>query len=429
MDTKLKGLLLSFFRYIYRISLNSLPQRGFVSSRIKKRHYLMKKEEWIDEVLKKKQENGQERKMQIFAGTGGKFTLAGRDYLNFSSNDYLNLTHHPDVLKSSRYFLDMYGSGATASRLTTGTLGVHEELEKQIAIFKGYPHALLFGSGYLSNMGVITSLVGHGDHIFLDRFIHASIVDAAVNSRAKTHRFYHNDCEHLSEVLNKVKGGRRLIVIEALYSMDGDEAALEDIVTVAERYDAMIMVDEAHATGVIGPGGRGLVSKHDLMNHVNISGGTLSKALGGYGGFNACSHRIRDLCVNKARTLIYSTAPSPASAGAALGALQVIVQNPLFGALLLQRACAFRKRLGDAGFTIPKGSSQIVPVIVGDNSKTMSFAERLLTQGIIARGIRPPTVPKGTSRVRFSVTLSHGHDDLEFAARTIIATGQLLGMI
>jgi len=389
----------------------------------------MKNEVWVDELLSKKGETGQKRFIRVFTGSGGKLSIDGREYLNFSSNDYLNLANHPDVIEGSRILLEKYGAGATSSRLIAGTLDVHEELEQALASFKGYPCAVLFGTGYLANAGAITSLVGRDDHIFLDRFAHASIVDAAVTSRSRIHRFRHNDCEHLNELLNGTKGGKRLIVVESLYSMDGDIAPLQDIVSVAERHDAMIMVDEAHATGVLGPGGRGLICEFGLTNRINVSMGTLGKSFGGYGGFTACSQRIRDLCVNQARSLIYTTAPPPAAVGAALGALNIVAQEPDLGSTLLRRAKMFRKRLLEAGYTIPGGNSQIIPVIVGDNHVTMSFAERLRTSGIIVNGIRPPTVPEGTSRLRFSVTLAHEEADLEHAASTIEKTGTLLGVI
>ena len=389
----------------------------------------MRNEAWIDEVLSKKGEKGQERCIRVFAGSGGKLTIDGREYLSFSSNDYLNLANHPDVIERSRILLEKHGAGATASRLVAGTLGVHDELEHALASFRGSPSAVLFGTGYLANAGVITSLVGGDDHIFLDRLAHASIVDAAVTSRGRIHRFRHNDCEHLNELLSGTKGGKRLVVAESLYSMDGDIAPLQDIVSVAECHNAMIMVDEAHATGVFGPCGRGLVSEFGLMNRVNVSMGTLGKSFGSYGGFIACSQRIRALCVNQARSLIYTTAPPPSAVGAALGALHIIEQEPDLGSTLLRRAKTFRARLVEAGYTIPEGHSQIIPLIIGGNRATMSFAERLRASGIIVNGIRPPTVPAGTSRLRFSVTLAHEEVDLEHAAGVIEKTGSLLGVI
>ena len=389
----------------------------------------MKQEAWIDSVLREQRECDQDRHTRVYMGSGGKFTLDGREYLNFSSNDYLDLAHHPEVIAASRDLLVRLGAGATASRLLSGTLEAHEELERTLADFKGYPCALLFGSGYLANAGAITSLVGRGDHVLVDRIAHASIVDAAVTSRGRIHRFRHNDCGHLDELLTGVESGRRLVVVQALYSMDGDSPPLEDIVTVAERHDAMVMVDEAHTTGVMGPGGRGLVFERGLTKRVSVSMGTLSKALGGYGGFVTCSHRIRELCLNRARSLIYTTAPAPATVGAALGALKILAREPSLGRALLRRAHMFRARLSEIGFTIPEGQSQIIPVIVGDNRSTMSFEEGLRESGIIASGILPPTVPEGTSRLRISVTLAHGDDDLERAAGVIADTGKSLGVI
>ncbi|MCX7006682.1 MAG: aminotransferase class I/II-fold pyridoxal phosphate-dependent enzyme, partial [Kiritimatiellaeota bacterium] len=271
--------------------------------------------------------------------------------LNFSSNDYLDLAHHPDVIAAAEHALHAAGAGATASRLVSGTLPLHEELEMRLARLKGYPAALLFGSGYLANLGILGALVGRGDAVFADRLAHASLMDAAVLSRAELLRFRHNDAQHLDELLQKNSGaGRKLVVTESVFSMDGDVAPLPEIAAVAQKHGALLLVDEAHATGVFGPGGSGLIREHKLESAVNLSMGTVSKALGGYGGFVACSEAMRALLINRARAFIYTTAPPPAAAGAALGALGLLEKNPSWGAELLQRAAAFRERLRSDGF-------------------------------------------------------------------------------
>jgi 8-amino-7-oxononanoate synthase len=378
-------------------------------------------EAWIDKEITQLREKNLERHLSVFDAAGGKIKIGGRTFLNFSSNDYLGLASHPEIISASRQYLEAYGCGATASRLITGTLSPHEELEQALAVLKGYPRALVFGSGFLANSGVITSLVGRSDHVFADKLSHASIIDAIVLSRANLKRFRHNDPDHLSTLLDQCPAsGRKLVVTESVFSMDGDIAPLSEITSAAIESGAMMMVDEAHATGVFGPGGSGLICEYGLEERINVSMGTLSKALGGYGGFIACSSALRQLLVNRARSFIYTTGLPPAVVGSALGALSVIGKALNPGSELLRRASAFRLRLQEAGLNTLNSQSQIVPVLIGENAKTLAVAERLRSKGILAVAIRPPTVPEGTARLRLSITLDHTDDDLERAAGEII---------
>jgi 8-amino-7-oxononanoate synthase len=356
--------------------------------------------------------------------------IGDRNCLNFSSNDYLNLSNDPDVKAVANRFLNEFGCGAGASRLVTGTLSCHTKLEERLASLKGYPAALVFGSGYLANLGTIPALVESHDFVFADRLAHASILDGVILSRAKLHRFNHNDASHLEQLLAKApSSGRRLVVTESVFSMDGDLAPLKDIASVAERYDAMLMVDEAHATGVFGPGGGGLVRELKLESLVNVSMATLSKALGSYGGVVACSATMRESLINLARAFIYSTALPPAAVGAALGALDVMEAKPGLGADLLDRATLFRNQLRSANLNVGSSASQIIPVIVGDSGKALALSQRLRNEGIIAVAIRPPTVPRGTARLRFSVTLAHSNEDLKMAADTVIQSARCEGVL
>ncbi len=340
--------------------------------------------------------------------------------LNFSSNDYLALARHPAVIAAAERALHAAGAGATASRLVSGTTAWHEALETRLARLKGYPAALLFGSGYLANLGILGALVGRDDQVLADRLVHASLMDAAVLSRAELLRFRHNDAQHLDELLQKNSGGRRrLVVTESLFSMDGDLAPLPELAAVAERHGALLLVDEAHATGVFGSGGSGLVRAHGLESAVNLSMGTVSKALGGYGGFVACSEALRALLVNRARAFIYTTAPPPAAVGAALGALELLEQNPGWGAELLRRAAVFRAALCAAGLDVMQSASQIIPIQVGANARALELAEKLRAAGLLVIAIRPPTVPEGTARLRLSVTLAHSEDDLARAVEIL----------
>jgi len=342
--------------------------------------------------------------------------------LNFSSNDYLNLARHPAVIAAAERALHAAGAGATASRLVSGTQPLHEALEVRLARLKGYPAALLFGSGYLANLGILGTLVGRNDTVFADRLVHASLIDAAVLSRAELLRFRHNDAQHLDELLQKnFAAGRKLVVTESVFSMDGDLAPLSEIAAVAQRHGALLLVDEAHATGVFGPGGSGLLREHRLETAANLSMGTVSKALGGYGGFVACSEPMRALLVNRARAFIYTTAPPPAAVGAALGALDLLEQNPGWGTELLRRAGLFRDTLRAAGLDVMSSASQIIPIQVGANARALELAEKLRAAGLLVIAIRPPTVPEGTARLRLSVTLAHSEDDLARAADIIRA--------
>ena len=381
----------------------------------------MHSEAWIDEDLAELRGKSLERRLSVFSEAGGKIKIDGRTFLNFSSNDYLGLARHPEVISTARECLESYGCGAAASRLITGTLEPHCRLERVLAALKGYPEALVFGSGFLANAGVITSLVGRSDFVFADKLAHASIIDGIVLSRAKLKRFHHNDPDHLKSLLGQTPAsGRKLVVTESVFSMDGDIAPLPEITSLAVESGAMVMVDEAHATGVFGPGGGGLIRQYGLEEQVNVSMGTLSKALGGYGGFIACSPALRDLLVNRARSFIYTTGLPPSAVGSALGALAVVEKAGNPGVELLERAAIFRKRLQEAGLVTLNSQSQIIPVLIGENARTLAVAQRLKSKGILTAAIRPPTVPDGTARLRLSVTLDHTADDLEWAAEEII---------
>ena len=382
----------------------------------------MPNDEWIQQKLNAISEAGRLRNLRALPGAGGMINAGGRHIINFSSNDYLDLAQHPDVVEMSRRYAGTYGAGSTASRLVCGTLACHEELEARLAAFKQYPAALLFGSGFMANAGVIPTLVSREDTVYADKLAHASILDAVTLSRARLRRFRHNDPEHLNDLLGKHSTGRALVVVESVYSMDGDLAPLSALKDIADRHGAMLMVDEAHATGIFGPEGRGCVNALRENGPVDVSMGTLSKALGGYGGFIACSEALRDLLVNTSRAFIYTTAPPPAAAGAALGALDVLEREPERGAQLLRQAAHFRQLLQNAHLNTMQSESQIIPILIGDNERAVQIARALEQQDIIAVAIRPPTVPEGSARIRLSVTRDHTEQDLTRATEVIAAT-------
>lgn len=371
-----------------------------------------------------------ERRLVERPAAGGRWMQNGRVILNFSSNDYLGLAQHPDVLARAHAALDRYGAGAGASRLAGGTLPIHSELEQRLSSLKRQLAALVFGSGYLASLGAIAAPFGRDDVIWADRLVHASLLDAIALSRARLIRFRHNDVDHLATLLSRTTAsGQRLIVTESVFSMDGDLAPLGDIAALAERYEAMLLVDEAHATGIFGPGGAGRMEEEGLKHSALLAMGTLSKALGSVGGFLASSVPMRDLLLQRARSFIYTTALPPSAAGAALGALDVLARDPNLGTELLRRAAWFRERLHSAGLNTLHSASQIVPVLVGENQQALSLSARLEKEGILATSIRPPTVPAGTARLRLSVSLAHSEGDLEFATDRIIAAARAEGIV
>lgn len=376
--------------------------------------------DWLVEAIQRRREQGLERVLQRLPAVGGVLHLSGRRYLNFASNDYLDLSRDERVIEGAAAALRTYGAGATASRLMTGNLDVTEELEAALARHKGYPSSLVFGSGYLSNLGVITGCIGKKDVAIVDRLVHACVLDGVQLSGARLVRFHHNDTDHLQKQLARHRGqGRCLVVTESLFSMDGDLAPLSEMVGLTEKHDALLLVDEAHATGVFGPAGGGRVAELGLQDRVPLCMATLSKGLGNYGGFVACSTPWRHSLIQTARSLIYTTALPPAVLGGALAALNVLQEEPGRGQRLLDHATFFRDELQKAGLDTGRSESQIVPVHIGDNHTALTVSERLADEGILAVAIRPPTVPPNTARLRLSVTLAHTEEDLRVAAALV----------
>ncbi len=354
-------------------------------------------------------------------GLRRELTLGDEGGLCFSSNDYLALSKNPRVTAAAVRALEEYGTGAGGSRLMAGNLRVHQELEAGLARLTGMESALVFGSGYLANLGVLTALGNRSSVIFSDRLNHSSLNAGARASSGKMIRYRHNDCGHLREMLSRNgSDGKGIIVTESLFSMDGDIAPLGDLRSLADEFQCLLMVDEAHATGVYGGGGgicRELGVKPDILT------GTMSKALGSYGGFVCCGASMREYILNRAPSFIYSTGLPPASAGAALEAVDIILEYPSLGTGLLSLAEGFRKELAARSSSVPSSSSQIVPLMVGEPAAAVELSRTLSSRGIEVKAIRPPTVPPGTSRLRFSVTLAHTPADL---SRTASETGALL---
>jgi 8-amino-7-oxononanoate synthase len=358
------------------------------------------------------------RRTTAWPTAGGVVSLPdGRTLLNLSSNDYLALARDPAVVSRAGEALARWGAGACASRLMCGTLELHEELEAALADLCGTEAALVFASGFGMNAGLLPALAGRDDVLFLDRLVHASLLDGARLSGATAVRFPHGDVDALEELVRRTPcRGRRVVVCESVYSMDGDVAPLVELAALASRVDAALVVDEAHAIGVFGAGG-GLCRALGVRPDVVL--GTLGKALGSVGGFVACEAACRDYLLNRVRSFVFATALPPPSAGAALGAVERLRAEPALGEALLGRARAFHGLLAERGLRLPAPGTQILPVHVGGNAEALALAARLRGDGLLVTAVRPPTVPAGTARLRLSVTLAHDLPALEAAAETI----------
>jgi len=373
-------------------------------------------------------ERGLFRRMRMVAGPQGpRVMLDGRQVLLLCSNNYLGFADHPRVRSAAAEAATRYGVGAGASRLVSGNMTLHRRLEDRLATFERTERCVLFGSGYLANTGVIAALAREGDVVFSDALNHASIVDGCRLARAETFVYDHLDTEHLEWGLREANGRGSLIVTDGVFSMDGDIAPLVEIAELAERYDARVMVDEAHATGALGPGGRGSVAAAGLEGEIDVVVGTLGKALGGYGAYVCCDAEMASYLVNTARTLIFSTGPPPPSVAAALVALDLLCEQPRVVERLLRNARVLRDALAAEGFAVPRGETQIVPLVAGEPERALEICERALSRGVFAQAIRPPTVPEGSSRLRLAAIATHTPAELGWAAQQLGAAAREVG--
>ena len=373
----------------------------------------------IQERLDHIRDRGLYRKLRLISGPQGpRVLLDGKPVLLLCSNNYLGLADHPRVREAAADAAMRWGVGAGASRLVSGNMTIHRRLEEQLAEFKGTSACVLFGSGYLANAGVVSALAREGDVVLSDSLNHASIVDGCRLARAETFVYDHCDLEHLEWGLREADGRGSLIVTDGVFSMDGDVAPLEDIVELAHRYDARVMVDDAHGVGALGPGGRGAVAAAGLEQEVDVVVGTLGKSLGSYGAYVCCDRTMAKYLVNTARSLIFSTALPPPAVAGAMAALELLVEQPQRAEKLQRNARLLADELAAEG--IETGSeTQILPIVVGSANDAVAASERLLERGIFAQAIRPPTVPDGTSRLRLAVMASHSAAELRPAAREI----------
>ncbi|MGR3318610.1 MAG: 8-amino-7-oxononanoate synthase [Candidatus Anammoxibacter sp.] len=375
----------------------------------------MQKIEFIKKELEELHNKSLFRTLKTVEGEQGKYLrINGEEYLSFCSNNYLDLANHPDVIKAVVKAMSAYGWGTGASRLVSGNMTLHKELEVKIAQFKGVEDAVVFPTGYMANIGTISSLVGKGDLVISDKLNHASIIDGCRLSRATFRVYPHCDMERLERILAKAKDFRRtMIVTETVFSMDGDLAPLNDVIRLAEKYKAMTMVDEAHATGVFGINGRGVLEHCGLEGKVDVVMGTLSKAVGSIGGFVCGDYNLINFLRNKAGSFIYTTALPPAVCAASIAGLKIIKEKPELSESLWRNINYIKNRLSDKKINIGDSQSPIIPIIIGDAEKTAKLSKALLDSRILIPAIRPPTVPKGSSRLRVTIMSSHSVNDLD----------------
>ena len=370
---------------------------------------------WIDDEAAEWSRRGLARRLTAHGPSApGQIAIGDRTLINFGANDYLGLAADPRVVAAARTAAEAYGWGAAASPLVTGWSFEHQALAESLAAFERTEAVALFPTGFAANLGAIAALVGSGDAVYSDRVNHACLIDGARLSGARLRVYPHGDAGRLEAILERDRGRfrRSLIATDGVFSMDGDLAPLDLLADLAERFGAMLLVDEAHGTGVFGPDGRGAASEHGVADRVPIKVGTLSKALGSVGGFVAGSRRLIDWLINHSRTLIYSTSLPPAAASAARAALAIAQAEPWRRDRVRALGETLRDALRQAGFDVGRSASPIVPVLLGEPERAVVLAERLRERGLNVPAIRPPTVPSGASRLRISLSAAHRDEDV-----------------
>ncbi|WP_268627380.1 glycine C-acetyltransferase [Paenibacillus alvei] len=388
--------------------------------------------EVIEGQLKSLKAEGRYRPLTVWEGGSDSWmTLQdGRRVLQMSSNNYLGLTKHPALKKAAIEAIEAYGVGAGSVRTITGTLDIHDQLEQRLAAFKGTEATLVFQSGFTTNQGVLSSILGPEDVVISDELNHASIIDGIRLTKTNKRIYAHKNMDQLEDVLKESGSYRqRIVVTDGVFSMDGDIAPLPSIVELAERYDALVYVDDAHASGVLGKCGKGSTDHFGLHGRVHIQVGTLSKAIGAVGGYVASSQVLKDYLTHTARSFLFSTSLPPSVAATCLAAIDVLQHEPELTERLWSNANSFRTSLQQAGFDTGESQTPIIPIIVGDPARTMAFSQRLLEEGICAQGIVYPTVALERGRVRLIVTAQHTAEDLAFALEALKRVGSEFGMI
>ncbi len=374
--------------------------------------------------------------IRIIGPIDAEVSIDGKEVILLSSNNYLGLATHPKLKEAASLALEAYGTGACASRLIAGNMEIHEDLEKRVARFKGCQCAIVFSTGYMANIGVITSLAGENDLILSDELNHASIIDGCKLSGAQIEIYPHKDVGRIREILMqedrsyaKNRSKKRLIITDGVFSMDGDIAPLPEIMEVANQYGAILIVDDAHATGVLGENGKGTAAYFGIKDENLIHMGTFSKALGTLGGFIAGREAVIEYLRNKARSFIFSTALPPSVCASSIAAVDILEKEPWIQKRLWDNVTRFKEGLENLGYNTLDSQTQIIPMLIGDTDLTMEFAKAIFKRGIYAPGIRPPTVPDGKSRIRTSLMASHTYEQIDRALDVLEDEGKRLRII
>src|SRR5436853_4387028 len=363
-------------------------------------------------------------------------TFDGKRVINIASNNYLGLTTHPKLREAAMDALRKYGVGSGAVRTVSGTMRIHMELEEKIARFKNVEACVVFQSGFAANAGTVSAVLGKDDFIISDELNHASIIDGARLSRAKIRVFRHKDVAHAEEQLASIKNqsGHKLLITDGVFSMDGDIGPLPALCDLAEKYDAIMMVDDAHASGVLGRGGRGTIDHLNCHGRVHIQVGTLSKAIGAMGGYVCGSREWIDFLYHRARPFLFSTSHPPSVAATCIAAFEVLEQEPERIEKLWENTRYFKKALGALGFNIggqttPASETPITPIIIGDGKLTMDFSRELFKEGVMGTGIAFPTVPEGKARIRTIMTATHRREELDQALQVLARVGKRMRIL
>jgi len=388
-------------------------------------------ETFLDQTLLELQREGLKRKLRQLSGAQSqKITIEGKEVLNFCSNNYLGLADDERIRQAAISCMETEGFGSGASRLVCGNMTAHRQLEKSIAEFKGTENCLVFSTGYMANVGIIACLFGRDDIIYSDRLNHASIIDGVQLSQAKWKRYPHRDMNALEDMLEGSSSCRkRCIITDSVFSMDGDLAPLDQIVALAKKYDCLVMIDEAHAIGVMGKNGKGLAEHFGVEGKIDILMGTLSKAVGTFGAYCCGSNKLISYLINKARSFIYTTGMPPSTAAASLKAIEIIKNTPQRREQLWKNTHRVNDALKNMGFDTMSSQTPIIPVLVKDPDVAVDFSKRLFERGIFVSAIRPPTVPQNTARLRLTVMATHTQEQINFVCEQFKAIGKELCLI
>jgi glycine C-acetyltransferase len=388
-------------------------------------------ETFLEDELAILEEGGLKRRLRRQEGAQGReITVDGRRVLNFCSNDYLGLAGDPRLREAAVETMEREGLGAGASRLVCGNMPAHQRFEEAMARFKGTQGCLLFSTGYMANVGIISSIFGREDIIFSDRLNHASLIDGILLSQARLKRYPHRDMKALEEMIQAASDFKKKgIITDSVFSMDGDIAPLDEIVRLATKYDCLVMIDEAHALGVMGKNGRGLAEHFGVEDKIDIHMGTLSKAAGSFGAYCCGSRALISFLVNKARSFIYTTGMPPAIAAASLRAVEMIQSEPARRQRLWENTGHMKAALENAGWDVAGSQTPIIPVVVGRPEVAVAFSDRLLEEGVFVGAIRPPAVPRNTARLRLTVTAAHTREDLDYTLGKLKGIGKELNLV